>query len=237
MSLTKKKFSLRKSRKVQKQPERNFNLERIVNNNNNNDDDEMIIIPKNKVAELQDKFTYINSLVDLRDMFNTDIFNSNDNLIITKSQFPKEHYYSYFKGPKGTNVHKNTAEAISADKLWSLLPDALYKGHVPTRYLRILQDYLGDIDRVSLSDRSIQIGRPSRRSQATRKRRANMAIKALNRNYNNNNNNNNNNVNNKLAKRRLTRRRETKHGRTQKQHERAKRNNAIKKSISKLLAK
>ena len=230
MSLTKKKFNLRKSRKVQKQPERNFNLERIIDNNNDND--EMIIIPKNKVAELQDKFTYINSLVDLRDMFNTDIFNSNDNLIITKSQFPKEHYYSYFKGPKGTNVHKNTAEAISADKLWSLLPDALYKGHVPTRYLRILQDYLGDIDRVSLSDRSVQIGRPSRR------RRANMAIKALNRNYNNNNNNNNNNnVNNKLAKRRLTRRRETKHGRTQKQHERAKRNNAIKKSISKLLAK
>jgi len=230
MSLTKKKFNLRKSRKVQKQPERNFNLERIIDNNNDND--EMIIIPKNKVAELQDKFTYINSLVDLRDMFNTDIFNSNDNLIITKSQFPKEHYYSYFKGPKGTNVHKNTAEAISADKLWSLLPDALYKGHVPTRYLRILQDFLGDIDRVSLSDRSVQIERPSRR------RRPNMAIKALNRNYNNNNNNNNNNnVNNKLAKRRLTRRRETKHGRTQKQHERAKRNNAIKKSISKLLAK
>jgi hypothetical protein len=234
MSLTKKKFSLRKSRKVQKQPERNFNLERIINNNNNNNnDDEMIIIPKNKVAELQDKFTYINSLVDLRDMFNTDIFNSNDNLIITKSQFPKEHQYSYFKGPKGINVHKNTAEAISADKLWSLLPDALYKGHVPTRYLRILQDFLGDIDRVSLSDRSVQIERPSRRSQATRKRRANMAIKALNRNYNNNNNN----VNNKLAKRRLTRRRESKHGRTQKQHERTKRNNTIKKSISKLLAK
>jgi hypothetical protein len=232
MSLTKKKFSLRKSRKVQKQPERNFNLERIINNNNN-DDDEMIIIPKNKVAELQDKFTYINSLVDLRDMFNTDIFNSNDNLIITKSQFPKEHQYSYFKGPKGMNVHKNTAEAISADKLWSLLPDALYKGHVPTRYLRILQDFLGDIDRVSLSDRSVQIERPSRRSQATRKRRPNMAIKALNRNYNNNNNNNNNNNvnNNKLAKRRLTRRRESKHGRTQKQHERAKRNNAIKKII------
>lgn len=224
MSLTKKKFSLRKSRKVQKQPERNFNLERIVINN---DDDEMIIIPKNKVAELQDKFTYINSLVDLRDLFNTDIFNSNDNLIITKSQFPKEHYYSYFKGPKGTNVHKNTAEAISADKLWSLLPDALYKGHVPTRYLRILQDFLGDIDRVSLSDRSVQIGRPSRR------RRANMAIKALNRNYNNNNNN----VNNKLAKRRLTRRRESKHGRTQKQHELAKRNKALTKNISKILAK
>jgi len=239
MSLTKKKpmraqgFSLRKSRKVREQPARNFNLERIVNNN---DDDEMIIIPKNKVAELQDKFTYINSLVDLRDMFNTDIFNSNDNLIITKSQFPKEHYYSYFKGPKGTNVHKNTAEAISADKLWSLLPDALYKGHVPTRYLRILQDFLGDIDRVSLSDRSVQIERPSRRSTPSRKRRANMAIKELNRNYNNNNNNNNN-VNNKLAKRRLTRRRETKQGRTQKQHERAKRNNASKKSISKLLAK
>jgi hypothetical protein len=178
-------------------------------------------------------------------MFNTDIFNSNDNLIITKSQFPKEHQYSYFKGPKGTNVHKNTAEAISADKLWSLLPDALYKGHVPTRYLRILQDFLGDIDRVSLSDRSVQIERPSRRSQATRKRRPNMVIKALNRNYNNNNNNNNNNnVNNKLAKRRLTRRRESKHGHTQKQHERAqkqheraKRNNALKKSISKLLAK
>ena len=73
MSLTKKRFSLRKSRKVQKQPERNLNLERIVNNNN--DDDEMIIIPKNKVSELQDKFTYINSLVDLRDMFKTDIFN------------------------------------------------------------------------------------------------------------------------------------------------------------------
>ncbi len=230
MSLTKKKFSLRKSRKVQKQPERNFNLERIIINNN--DDDEMIIIPKNKVAELQDKFTYINSLVDLRDMFNTDIFNSNDNLIITKSQFPKEHYYSYFKGPKGTNVHKNTAEAISADKLWSLLPDALYKGHVPTRYLRILQDFLGDIDRVSLSDRSVQIGRPSRR------RRPNMAIKALNKNYNNNNNNINinNNINNKLAKRRLTRRRESKHGRTQKQHELAKRNSTLK-NISKLLAK
>ena len=233
MSLTKKKFSLRKSRKVQKQPERNLNLERIVNNNN--DDDEMIIIPKNKVSELQDKFTYINSLVDLRDMFKTDIFNSNDNLIITKSQFPKEYQYSYSKGPKGTNVHLNTAEAISADKLWSLLPDALYRGHVPKRYLRILQDYLGDVDRTALSDKSVEIERRTRREMPTSKRRANMAIKALNRNYSNNNNNNNNV--NKLAKRRLTRRRESKHGRTQKQTERVKRNNALKKSISKLLAK
>ena len=235
MSLTKKRFSLRKSRKVQKQPERNLNLERIVNNNN--DDDEMIIIPKNKVSELQDKFTYINSLVDLRDMFNTDIFNSNGNLIITKSQFPKEYQYSYSKGPKGTNVHLNTAEAISADKLWSLLPDALYRGHVPKRYLRILQDYLGDVDRTALSDRSVVIERRSRREMPTSKRRGNMVVKALNRNYSNNNNNNNNNNVNKLAKRRLTRRRESKHGRTQKQTERVKRNNALKKSISKLLAK
>ena len=45
MSLTKKRFSLRKSRKVQKQPERNLYLDRI----NNNTDDEMIIIPKKKV--------------------------------------------------------------------------------------------------------------------------------------------------------------------------------------------
>jgi len=235
MSLTKKRFSLRKSRKVPKQPERNLYLDRI----NNNTDDEMIIIPKNKVPELQEKFTYINSLVDLRDMFNTDIFNSNGNLVITKSQFPKEYQYSYSKGPKGTNVHLNTAEAISADKLWSLLPDALYRGHVPKRYLRILQDYLGDVDRTALSDRSVEIERRSRREMPSRDktRRANMAIKALNRNNNNNNNNSNNNSNNKLAKRRLTRRRESKHGRTQKQTERAKRNNALKKSISKLLAK
>ena len=235
MSLTKKRFSLRKSRKVLKQPERNLYLDRI----NNNTDDEMIIIPKNKVPELQEKFTYINSLVDLRDMFNTDIFNSNGNLVITKSQFPKEYQYSYSKGPKGTNVHLNTAEAISADKLWSLLPDALYRGHVPKRYLRILQDYLGDVDRTALSDRSVEIERRSRREMPSRDktRRANMAIKALNRNNNNNNNNSNNNSNNKLAKRRLTRRRESKHGRTQKQTERAKRNNALKKSISKLLAK
>ena len=233
MSLTKKRFSLRKSRNVPKQPERNLYLERI----NNNIDDEMIIIPKNKVPELQAKFTYINSLVDLRDMFKTDIFNSNDNLIITKSQFPKEYQYSYSKGPKGTNVHLNTAEAISADKLWSLLPDALYRGHVPKRYLRILQDYLGDVDRTALSDRSVVIERRSRREMPTSKRRGNMVVKALNRNYSNNNNNNNNNNVNKLAKRRLTRRRESKHGRTQKQTERAKRNNALKKSISKLLAK
>ena len=235
MSLTKKRFSLRKSRKVQKQPERNLNLKRIVNNNN--DDDEMIIIPKNKVSELQDKFTYINSLVDLRDMFKTDIFNSNDNLIITKSQFPKEYQYSYSKGPKGTNVHLNTVEAISSDKLWSLLPDALYRGHVPKRYLRILQDYLGDVDRTALSDRSVPIERRSRREMPSRNktRRGNMVVKALNRNYNNNINNNNNV--NKLAKRHITRRRESKHGRTQKQTERAKRNNALKKSISKLLAK
>ena len=233
MSLTKKRFSLRKSRKVPKQPERNLYLDRI----NNNTDDEMIIIPKNKVPELQEKFTYINSLVDLRDMFKTDIFNSNDNLIITKSQFPKEYQYSYSKGPKGTNVHLNTAEAISADKLWSLLPDALYRGHVPKRYLRILQDYLGDVDRTALSDRSVVIERRSRREMPTSKRRGNMVVKALNRNYSNNNNNNNNNNVNKLAKRRLTRRRESKHGRTQKQTERAKRNNALKKSISKLLAK
>ena len=64
-----------------------------------------------------------------------------------------------------------------------------------------------------------------------------MVVKALNRNYNNINNINNNNNVNKLAKRRLTRRRESKHGRTQKQTERVKRNNALKKSISKLLAK
>ena len=38
MSLTKKRFSLRKSRNVPKQPERNLYLERI----NNNIDDEMI---------------------------------------------------------------------------------------------------------------------------------------------------------------------------------------------------
>ena len=235
MSLTKKRFSLRKSRKVPKQPERNLYLDRI----NNNTDDEMIIIPKNKVPELQEKFTYINSLVDLRDMFKTDIFNSNDNLIITKSQFPKEYQYSYSKGPKGTNVHLNTAEAISADKLWSLLPDALYRGHVPKRYLRILQDYLGDVDRTALSDRSVEIERRSRREIPSRNKtkRGNMVVKALNRNYNNINNINNNNNVNKLAKRRLTRRRESKHGRTQKQTERAKRNNALKKSISKLLAK
>jgi hypothetical protein len=64
-----------------------------------------------------------------------------------------------------------------------------------------------------------------------------MVVKALNRNYNNNNNNNKNNNVNKLAKRRLTRRRESKHGRTQKQHELAKRNSTLKKNISKLLAK
>ena len=241
MSSTRKKptgFSLRKSRKVQEQPPRNLNLDLI---NNNNDDDKKIIILKKDIPELRKKFDYINTLVKSRapykDINNDNNADNNDNiddLIISRSDFPRGYQYSYFKGPSGTNKYSNTAEAISTDKLWSLLQDALSNKHVPKRYLRILQDYLMDIDKESLSDKLIE--QPSHRGQLSRvqTRRANRVLNSNNRNNNVNNNNNSNN-NSKLAKSRLIRRRETKHGRTRRQHTRNKRNYTVKKSIKNLL--
>ena len=246
MSSTRKKptgFSLRKSRKVQEQPPRNLNLD-LINNNNNNDDKKIIILKKD-IPELRKKFDYINTLVRSRappkDINNDNNADNNDNiddLIISRSDFPRGYQYSYFKGPSGTNKYSNTAEAISTAKLWSLLQDSLSDKHVPKRYLRILQDYLMDIDKESLSDKLIE--QPSHRGQLSRvqTRRANRALNSNNRNNNvnnNNNNSNNNNNNSKLAKSRLIKRRNTKHRRTRQQHTRTKRNYTVKKSIKNLL--
>ena len=66
MSLTIKKsmrvpgFSLRKSRKVPKQPSRNLNLKYIVNNSR----EDIIIIPKEKIDILRRDFDWFDIIID-----------------------------------------------------------------------------------------------------------------------------------------------------------------------------
>ena len=197
MSLTRKMrtsrapgFSLTKSRAVPNQPMRNINLEDIENNNNNNDDyNNTIIISKDKLPELEKRFTYIQSYVDVENVVDT-----HGNFIIRKSYLPPEYNsYSYFPGVDGDTVNVNTESSISRNKLWSLLPNALHYGYVPKRYIRILRDYLGDNDETLSSDENLLprqklYPRSVSRAQLKKTRKVYRGINNNNRNNNNNNN-------------------------------------------------
>lgn len=196
MSLNKKnrepRFSLYRSRTVPIQPTRNINLENIENNNNNNDDyNNIIIISKDKLPELEKKFTYIQSYIDVENVVDT-----RGNFILRKSFLPREYNsYSYFPGVDGDTVNLNTESLISRNKLWSLLPGALHYGYVPKRYIRILRDYLGDTNETLSSDEKLLprqklYPRPDSRAQLKKTRRV---YKSYSNNNNSNNINNNNN--------------------------------------------
>jgi len=182
-------FSPYRSRAIPNQPERDITLENIENNNNN-DYNKTIIISKDKLPELEKKFTYIESYRDVENVIDTC-----GNFILRKSFLPKEYNsYSYFKGPNGTNVYSNTVDSITRNKLWSLLPNALHYGYVPKEYLRILQDYLGDNNKTLSSDENLLprpklYSRPASRAQLKKTRKT---YRGLNTNRNRNRNRNNN---------------------------------------------
>ena len=228
----------RKTRKLRQQ-ERNLNLVNLPAYNSA----DVIIIPKEMFTDLKGRFGLIETFLD-NDLFKNDgdFYDKDGNYLLMKTMFVAPRY-EYFKGPKGTNRHRNTVNSISREKLFELLPDAIFEGQVPQEFARIVEDIL-------MADRGSLVPPPSERQRALRpattrahEQRVRQVWAAQNNSdklhskealwkYNNNNS--------KLATKhsnRLTRRRETKHGRTRRQHEHAKRNNAIKKSISKLLVK
>jgi hypothetical protein len=231
----------RKTRKLRQQ-ERNLNLVNLPAYNSA----DVIIIPKEMFTELKRRFGLIETFLDT-DLFKNDgdFYDKDGNYLLMKTMFVAPRY-EYFKGPTGRNRHINTVNSISREKLFELLPDAIFEGQVPQEFARILEDVL-------MADRGSLVPPPPERQRAlipvttrAREQRVRQAFAAQNnsnksnsrealRKYNSNSNNNS-----KLATKhsnRLTRRRNTKHGRTRRQHEHAKRNYTVKKSIKRLLNK
>jgi len=230
----------RKSRKL-RQPERNLNLINLPRYNS----EDVIIIPKEMFTELKRRFGLIETFLD-NDLFKNDgdFYDKDGNYLLMKSMFVAPRY-EYFKGPTGRNRHINTVNSISREKLFELLPDAIFEGQVPQEFARIVEDVL-------MAPRGSLVPPPPERQRAlipvttrAREQRVRQAFAAQNNSDKLNSRealrkHNNNNNNSKLATKhsnRLTRRRNTKHGRTPKQHEHAKRNYTVKKSIKRLLNK
>ena len=220
-----------------RQPERNLNLVNIPLYNT----EDVIIIPQEMFTELKGRFGLIETFLD-RDLFKNDVdyYDEAGNYLLMKTSFVAPRY-EYFKGPTGRNRHINTVNSISRDKLFELLPDAIFKGQVPQEFARIVEDVL-------IAERGSLVPPPPERQRVfipeptrAREQRVRQAFTTQNnsdksnskevmRKYNNNSNNS------KLAAKfsnRLTRRR--KHGRTPKQYANAKRNYTVKKSIKNLL--
>ena len=236
LNIRKAPFKLHQTRKLRQQ-ERNLNLVNLPAYNS----EDVIIIPKEMLPELKDRFGWFNTFLD-RDLFSNDVdyYNKDGNYLLMKYMFVAPRY-EYFKGPTGTNRHRNTVNSISREKLFELLPDAIFKGQVPQEFARIVEDVL-------IAERGSLVAPPQERQRAlipvptrAREQRVRQAFTTQNnsdksnskevmRKYNNNSNNNS-----KLAKSRLIRRRETKHGRTRRQHTLNKRNYTVKKSIKNLL--
>ena len=221
-----------------RQPERNLNLVNIPLYNT----EDVIIIPKEMFTELKGRFGLIETFLD-RDLFKNDVdyYDDAGNYLLMKTSFVAPRY-EYFKGPTGRNRHINTVNSISRDKLFELLPDAIFKGQVPQEFARIVEDVLiaerGSLVPPPPERQRVFIPEPTRAYQ----QRVRRAFAIHNNPYNQNSTvirkHNNNNNNSKLAAKysnQIKRRRVTKHGRTPTQYANAKRNYTVKKSIKNLL--
>jgi hypothetical protein len=229
-------FKLHQTRKLRQQ-ERNLNLVNLPAYNS----EDVIIIPKDMLPGLKEKFGWFNTFLD-KDLFRNDVdyYDEDGNYLLMKTMFVAPRY-EYFKGPTGRNRHINTVNSISREKLFELLPEAIFEGQVPQEFARIVEDVLiaerGSLVPPPQERQRVLISMPTRAHE----QRVRQAFAAHNNSDESNNkaslrkHNNSNNNNSKLAKSRLTKRRNTKHGRTRRQHEHAKRNYTVKKSIKNLL--
>ena len=166
------------------------------------DNNDVIIIPKNKIKELKEKFETFKIFFNLGYLTKNTLYDKSGNFTLKKDHFPALKY-TYFKGPEGTNVHNNTAEFISGDILFGLLPNVIFNGYIPEEYRRILEDVLMAKRRGIFNDPPVArpiTYRPDP-SRATLRRMAQDSNNNNNNNYNNNLNNNlNNNYNNNTKK-------------------------------------
>ena len=208
MSLTIKKsmrvpgFSLRKSRKVPKQPSRNLNLKYSVNNSR----EDIIIIPKEKIDILRRDFDWFDIIIDnLENDEYDDNYDEDGNILLRKSTWLLLDEYTYFNNGKSHYLHGNIVNSIPRDKMFDLIHEVINKGYVPIEYVRIMTDYLMPKEGVSLippyeerspyyvnkrESRKARVMRELRAMRRTRKGTVKSRVKSNNYTPNNNNNSN-----------------------------------------------